>query len=60
MEETICFEKMYFLLFNKISDALKALEKYNYGEAADVLRQAQMETEEAYLNHKIPTGSFQA
>ena len=49
MNNSVCYEKMYFLLFNKVSDALSALGNYNYGEAADILRFAQQETEKIYL-----------
>ena len=45
----ICYEKMYFFLFNKISDALSALGNYNYGEAADILKAAQQEAEKIYI-----------
>ena len=44
-----CYEKMYFFLFNKVSDALSALGNYNYGEAADILKSAQQETENVFM-----------
>ena len=43
---------MYFLLFNKITDALDAIEKCNYGAAADILMSAQAEAEELYVGSK--------
>ena len=43
-------QKMYLHLFNKVTDALTAMEKCNYGEAADLLRDAQAEAEEIYLD----------
>ena len=43
------YEKMYLLLFNKITDALAELEKRNYGEAVDILQTAQKEAEEIYM-----------
>ena len=45
-------QKMYLHLFNKVTDALAAIEKCNYGEAADLLRSAQAETEELYLSNE--------
>lgn len=43
------FKKMYLTLFNRITQALDALEQNNYGTAADILKHAQIETEELYL-----------
>ena len=45
----ICYEKMYFFLFNRISDALSALGNNNYGEAANILKSAQQEAESIYI-----------
>ena len=44
------YKKMYFLLFNKITDALAALRKFNYGEAVGILQTAQIEAEEMYID----------
>ena len=46
----IDFGKMYFLLFNKITDALKEIENCNYGQATKILKIAQVEAEEIYLS----------
>ena len=43
------FEKMYYLLFNAITDALAHIEKTNYGLAADCLKKAQADSEELYI-----------
>lgn len=43
------FEKMYFTLFNSITDALEQLERQNYGAAAELLRRGQQEGERIYL-----------
>lgn len=43
------YQKLYHGLFNAITDALEELGKTNYGAAAERLRRAQMEAEEAYL-----------
>lgn len=44
------YEKIYFLLFNKITDALAELGECNYGEAADILKAAQTEAEKIYID----------
>jgi hypothetical protein len=44
------FEKMYFNLFNAITDALIKLEAHNYGDAVELLRKSQTISEELYMN----------
>ena len=44
------YKEMYLTLFNAITKALRALEQHNYGEAADILRTAQRQTEERYIS----------
>ena len=39
----------YTLLFNRVTDAIKALEQQNYGTARDILVKAQQEAEELYI-----------
>lgn len=48
-EEPTDFKKMYLTLFNRITQALDALDQNNYGTAADILKHAQVEAEELYL-----------
>ena len=43
------YEKMYHLLFNAITDALKQMEKQNLGSAKDLLTTAQQKAEEIYM-----------
>ena len=43
------FMKLYFHLFNAITDALRALEKNDSARAAQILISAQRWGEEAYL-----------
>lgn len=45
------YEKMYYHLFNAVTDALEDLEERNYGWAEKVLKVAQQEGEEFYLEH---------
>lgn len=46
------YEKMYYHLFNAVTDALKALEEQNYGQAKSLLEQTQQEGENIYLGEK--------
>lgn len=46
------YKEMYFKLFNSISDAIKQIGKQNYGEATDLLKRAQAESEELYIKTK--------
>ena len=43
------YEKLYFILFNAITDALEKLGNQNYGDAKKLLVAAQQETEERYI-----------
>ena len=43
------FPKYYTHLFNRITDALEALQNQNYIEAQDILIKAQQDAEEMYL-----------
>ena len=44
------YKKLYFHLFNAVTDALQAMEQQNYGQASSILMSAQQETEEMYLD----------
>lgn len=43
------FEKSYCILFNACTDALRALEERNYGQARQLLMEGQQQAEGAYL-----------
>ena len=43
------YRELYFGLFNAITDALEEMEKLNFGAAKEILKQAQIDAEEAYL-----------
>ena len=43
------YEKLYHLLFNAITDALKKIKGQNYGDAKDLLIAAQQKAEEIYI-----------
>ena len=42
----------YTLLFNRVSEAIAALEAHNYGQAQDILVHAQQEAEEHFIAEK--------
>lgn len=44
------YQKLYTKRFNSITDALEELERLNVGAAKDLLRRAQQEAEEQYLD----------
>ena len=44
------YQKMYTLLFNAITDALKQMESQNFGAAKETLITAQQEAEELYMS----------
>ena len=43
------YQKMYFTLFNAVTDALRLMEKGDSAGAAKVLKRAQQGTEEMYI-----------
>lgn len=44
------YEKLYHLLFNAITDALKQMESQNFGTTKETLITAQQEAEELYMS----------
>lgn len=48
----IDYEKMYFVLFNAITDALNEIDNLNFGSATIILREAQMNCEEVYIGER--------
>ena len=44
------YRKMYYMLFNAVTDALELLEKRAYQEAAATLIHAQQEAEQVYMD----------
>ena len=45
------YKTMYLHLFNRVSDAICALEAMNFGQAKELVICAQQEAEERYLDH---------
>ena len=48
------YKKMYFTLFNSITDALEQLEQGDFLRAMDLLKNAQLRTEEIYIRSGSP------
>ena len=44
------YQKMYAMLFNAITDALRLMEKSDSAGAAELLRRAQQSTEDQYID----------
>jgi len=44
------YQKMYLLLFNAVTDALSSMEQQNFGQAAQLLKNAQADCEELFLD----------
>ena len=45
----LCYEKMYYTLFNAITDALRLMEREDYAKVVALLTEAQCKTEEMYI-----------
>lgn len=44
------YKAMYLLLFNAITDALEKMDEQNYGEACELLIDAQQKAEDIYID----------
>ncbi len=44
------YEKMYYKLFNAVTDAMDLMEQQKYQEALTLLEQASREAEEIYIS----------
>ena len=49
MEEKELYRKLYFTMFNGVTDALDAIDAQNFGVAGEILRKSQQDAEELYL-----------
>lgn len=45
------YQKPYYTLFNAVTDAVAAMEAQNFGQARQMLVQAQQDCEEWFLSH---------
>ena len=46
------YKKLYYHLFNAVTDAIQAMEQQNYGQAIALLIVAQQEAEEMYISEE--------
>ena len=46
------YQRMYYKLFNAMTDAIKAVKEQNYGVACDIMQKAQQEAEEIFLDEE--------
>ena len=46
------YKKLYYCVFNGITDAMEELENQNFGAAKEILRNAQLKAEEIYLEEE--------
>ena len=58
MGEKDIYKKLYYMMFNEITDALEELENQNFGVAKGILRNAQLKAEELYLEQEDGVDSF--
>ncbi len=47
----MAYKEMYYCLFNAITDAIRDIQAQNYGRALDLLKLAQANAEELYMQH---------
>lgn len=48
------YQKMYYRLFNAITEAMQHILRMEYAQAYSILQEAQAETEELYLTGEEP------
>ncbi len=44
------YQKPYYIVFNAVTDAVRELEKLNFGKAREILIKAQYDAEEAFVS----------
>lgn len=44
------YKEMYFRLFNRITDVIREMEAGKFEKACEILKEAQLETEEMYVS----------
>ncbi len=54
------YKEMYYRLFNAITDAIQDLQARNYGQALDLLKQAQADTEAMYMENGAAEDEWEA
>lgn len=46
------YKQSYLILWHAVEDAVSAISEQNYGQAAELLRQGQLDAEEAFIAQK--------
>ena len=46
----LSYKKLYFMLFNFVTDGINALENFDGVKALQILKQAQIDCEELYIS----------
>ena len=46
------YQKLYTLLFNACTDAIRQIDRQNFGKAREILARAQQDAEEQYLREE--------
>lgn len=49
------YQRMYYLLFNAITDALSEMDEMNFGAARETLKQAQLTAEAIFIDYEDRT-----
>ena len=49
-EVQVCFEKQYYVLFNRVTDAIRELQSNHPAQALDIWVRAQQDGEEGYVS----------
>ncbi len=52
-----CYKDLYFYLFNQITNAIHTLESHDSNQALSILRNAQIQAEEAFISWDSSTDS---
>ena len=52
------YKRLYYLLFNAITDALNVLNAGRFDSCAAILKQAQVMAEEIYISSDLPDESM--
>ncbi len=46
------YQKMYYELFNELTQVLESIENMNFGQAREIIMQAHQRAEELYLSEE--------
>lgn len=46
------YKRLYYMIFNAMTDTIEALEYQNYGRAIQIMKKAQQEAEERFMKEE--------